>query len=226
MTPRLVLSGPHDNMIVRVIADRTTRRYEELESLAQLPTKKMINCASNNYGGFSRLEHDAGKLIHGAISRLPFAPGPDELEQAVQVEGATYMGFEACELAPSGFSSNILAFRTVYGLAKTQGKLCIFLCDKDCHNSMFTGGFNNKGAMTHKFNNNDINGLEIKLRRYRVAYPKALVCVAVEGIYRYVSDLVICRNILIYIQQYGRIRGTYSRYPCTQDDLQLHSAGQ
>jgi 7-keto-8-aminopelargonate synthetase-like enzyme len=91
---------------------------------------------------------------------------------------------------------------------------------------MFTGGFNNKGAMTHKFNHNDINGLEIKLRRYRVAYPKALVCVAVEGIYRYVSDLVICRNILIYIQQYGRIRGTYSRYPCTQDDLQLHSAGQ
>jgi hypothetical protein len=64
---------------------------------------------------------------------------------------------------------------------------------------MFTRGFNNKGAITYKFNYNDINGLKIKLRRYRVAYLKALVYIAIEGIYRYVLDLIICRNILIYI---------------------------
>lgn len=184
MTPRLVLPGPHDNMLVRVIPDKTTRRYEELESLEQFPTKQIINCASNNYGGFSRLEHNAERLIHSAITRLPFAPGPNELEQAVQAEGARYMGFESCELAPWGFSSNILAFRTVFELARSQDKLCIFLCEMDCRNSMFTGALNNKGAMTHKFKHNDINDLEIKLRRYKANYPNALVCVAVEGIYR------------------------------------------
>lgn len=184
MTPRLVISGPHHDMVVRVIPDRVTRRYEELESLEHFTTQRMINCASNNYGGFSKLEHDSETLIHHAISKLPFAPGPNELEQAVQAEGARYMGFDACELAPSGFSSNILAFRTVFEFARSQGRLCIFLCDKDCHNSMFTGAYNNKDAMTHKFDHNNINDLEIKLRRYRTIHPTALVCVAIEGIYR------------------------------------------
>lgn len=166
-----------------MIPKGVTRRYEELKDIDKFPEKEMINCVSNNYGGFSKLEDDATDLIEQTISVLPFTDGPEELESTLRKECAAYMGFDVCELAPSGFSSNMLAFQTVSNLAEATGKKCIFLCDRDCHNSMFTGAYTNKTVVTHKFDHNDINDLEHKLRILKQQDPGAFVCVAVEGLY-------------------------------------------
>ena len=108
------------------------------------------------------------------------------MEMQVRSECAAYMKFDACVTAPSGFSTNVLAFSTVAGVARCQGRNLVFLGDRDCHNSMFTGAFFNREARVHKFDHNDLTDLEYKLRMYREQDPSAFVCVAVEGIYRYV----------------------------------------
>lgn len=151
----------------------------------ELPTKQIINCASNNYAGFSRLEGRAEALIEHTLTRLPFAPGPSALKDAAKAELRQYMGFDACEFMPSGFSSNLLAFRTVRASARAQARPCIFLCDRDCHNSLITGAItNSKGyAATYKFGHNDITDLELKLQAIKQQLLNAYVCVVVEGIY-------------------------------------------
>ena len=146
----------------------------------------MINCASNNYGGFTELEPGTAKVMETGLRQLPFCPPPPLLEETVHSICAQYMGFDEALTAPSGSSTNVLAFATVAGVAATQGRRLVFLLDRDCHNSMFTGAFYCKGAEIHKFDHNDITDLEYKLRMYREQDPEAFVCVAVEGIYRYV----------------------------------------
>ncbi|KAI9695781.1 MAG: hypothetical protein M1836_006047 [Candelina mexicana] len=181
--PRLVTSGPHNRMIVRNIPASTTRQYEEIPDLSIFPETEYINCASNNYGGFSRLEASAMKVVEAGLRSLPFCPPPQLLEDKVNSTCAGYMGFDEAFTAPSGFSTNVLAFATVAGVAAKQGRGMVFLMDRDCHNSMFTGAFYNKGARVHKFDHNDLGDLEFKLRCYREQDPMAFVCVAVEGIY-------------------------------------------
>lgn len=203
MTPRLVIKGPHEHLHVRVIPKSTTRQYEELKHIDTFPEKEMINCVSNNYGGFSKLEDDATDLIDHTISTLPFTDGPEELEITLRKECTAYMGFDLCELAPSGFSSNVLAFQTVNNLAQASGKTCIFLCDRDCHNSMFTGAYTNKNAVTHKFDHNDITDLEYKLRTLKQKDPEAFVCVAVEGLYSMEGTTAPIPAILALKKLYG-----------------------
>ena len=183
--PRLVTSGPHTRMTIKDIPNKTTRQYEELKDLSIFPEREMVNCASNNYGGFSQLEYNAEQVVEAGLKTLPFAPAPDHLQTMLRSECASYMGFEACITTPSGFSTNVAAFATVATVAASQGRECVFLCDRDCHNSMFTGAYLNKGARVHKFDHNDITDLDYKLRMYREQAPRALICVAVEGIYRY-----------------------------------------
>ena len=175
--------------MVRVIPKNITRQYEELDNLDDFPCKEVINCASNNYGGFTLLEQDLSKLLQKGLYKLPFAASLQQLELEVRTVCAGYMGFNACVTAPSGFSTNILAFSTVTSVAEQQGRACVFLCDRDCHNSMFTGAYMNKKAITHKFNHNDMTDLKVKLEFAHKKYPNALICVAIEGIYRcYISD--------------------------------------
>lgn len=171
--------------------DKVTRRYEEGDfDMSTVEPVELINCASNNYGGFTDLEYGAEKVIKAALLKLPFAPAPRALELQVRRECEAYMGFDACVTAPSGFSTNVLAFRTAQEVASSLGRKLVFLCDRDCHNSMFTGAYFNKDARTHKFNHNDLTDLEYKLRMYREQDPSAFICVAVEGIYRYL-DLIL-----------------------------------
>ncbi|KAI9715084.1 MAG: hypothetical protein M1812_006202 [Candelaria pacifica] len=181
--PRLVTSGPHNRMTIRNIPASTTRQYEEIPDLSIFPETETINCASNNYGGFSRLEASSMKVVEAGLRSLPFCPPPQLLEDHVKSTCAGYMGFDEAFTAPSGFSTNVLAFATVAGVAAKQGRGVVFMMDRDCHNSMFTGAFYNKGAKVHKFNHNDLGDLEFKLRCYREQDPMAFVCVAVEGIY-------------------------------------------
>ena len=171
-------------MTIRNIPAKTTRQYEELEDLTMFKKSEIVNCASNNYGGYSRLEFQSQEVIKSGLRSLPFCPPPAALEESVKYECARYMGFEQAFTAPSGFSTNILAFSTVAGVAKSQGRNLVFLLDRDCHNSMFTGAFYNKGAKVHKFGHNDIGDLEYKLRMYREQAPSTFICVAIEGIYR------------------------------------------
>lgn len=145
---------------------------------------EIINCASNNYGGFTEHEYRSGEIIEAALQKLPFAPAPTSLEDRVRAKCAEYMECDACVTAPSGFSTNRLIFATVAGVARNQGRKLVFFCDRDSHNSMFTGAYFNKEAEVHKFDHNDLTDLEYKLRMYREQDPTALVCVAVEGIYR------------------------------------------
>ncbi|KAI9817369.1 MAG: hypothetical protein M1832_004676 [Thelocarpon impressellum] len=184
--PRLVTSGPHTRMTVKMIPDHVTRQYETLDNIAEFPEQELVNCASNNYGGFSRLEHTAEELVEAGLLMLPFAPAPQHLQSMLRSECASYMGFDSCITTPSGFSTNVAAFATVAAVARAQGRDLVFLCDRDCHNSMFTGAYLNKGSQIHKFDHNDITDLDYKLRMYREQAPDALVCVAVEGIYRWV----------------------------------------
>jgi serine palmitoyltransferase len=184
--PRVVTSGPYNRIMTRLIPAKVTRRYEENYDLSLVKPVELVNCASNNYGGFSQLEYGAEKVIESALHKLPFAPAPAALELQVRRECAAYMKFDACVTAPSGFSTNVLAFTTAAGIARSQGRKLVFLCDRDCHNSMFTGAYLNKEARVHKFDHNDLTDLEYKLRMYREQDPSAFVCVAVEGIYRYV----------------------------------------
>lgn len=171
-------------MMVRIVPENSTRRYEELDVIDDFPCKEVINCASNNYGGFTLLEQDLSNLLQKGLHQLPFAPSLPLLELEVRTECARYMGFNTCAIAPSGFSTNILAFSTVASVAERQGRTCVFLCDWDCHNSMFTGAYMNKRAITHKFDHNDMTDLKAKLDFVHKKYPNALVCVAIEGLYR------------------------------------------
>lgn len=184
--PRVLTTGPYNKFTTKYIPPTVTRRFEEDYDLESLETFDFINCASNNYGGFSQLEFGAEKAIASALQKLPFAPAPPDLETQVRRECAAYMECEACVTAPSGFSTNVLAFGTVAGVARNLGRKMVFICDRDCHNSMFTGAYLNQEARTHKFDHNDLTDLEYKLRMYREQDPSAFVCVAIEGIYRYV----------------------------------------
>ncbi len=208
--PRIVTSGPFNRIMIKLIPPKVTRRYEEDYDLSLVGTVELLNCASNNYGGFSRLEYGAEKVIESALHKLPFAPGPAAMELQVRSECAAYMGFDACVTAPSGFSTNVLAFATVAGVARSQGRKMVFLCDRDCHNSMFTGAFLNKEARTHKFDHNDLTDLEYKLRMYREQDPSAFICVAVEGIYRYVHRFdTQQRRLHIYLEAWRK-----ADFPC------------
>jgi serine palmitoyltransferase len=165
--------------------DKVTRRYEEGDfDMPSAEPVELINCASKNYGGSTDLEFGAEKVIVAALLKLPFAPALRVLELQVRRECEAYMGFNACATAPSGFSTNVLAFRTAQEIATSLGRKLVFLCDRDCHNSMFTGAYFNKEARAHKFNHNHLTDLKYKLRMYREQDPNAFICVIVEGIYR------------------------------------------
>lgn len=200
-------------MMVKTIPAATTRQYEEIEDLDVFPETEILNCASNNYGGFSNLElePESTKVIEAGLRSLPFCPPPQLLEDHVKTVCARYMGFDEAFTAPSGFSSNVLAFATVAGVAARQGRHVVFLMDRDCHNSMFTGAFYNKGAKVHKFNHNDIGDLEFKLRMYRDQDPVAFICVAIEGIYRFVVQFWFSRYYA-NLKKHGGINIPWSRY--------------
>ncbi|KAL4954542.1 a-oxoamine synthase fum8 [Aspergillus filifer] len=203
--PRVVVSGPYPRMAVRMIPPHVTRLYEESYDLSLVTPTELINCASNNYGGFTQLSLEPGaeKVMEDALQKLPFAPAPAALEPTVLKECAEYMGFDAAATAPSGFSTNVLGFATAAGVAKSLGKKLVFLCDRDCHNSMFTGAFFNKTARTHKFDHSDLTDLEYKLRMYREQDPAAFIVVAVEGIYSMEGSVPPIPAILALKKVYG-----------------------
>lgn len=180
----MVLSAPHDRIIVKTIPDSMTRDYEELDDLSQCPVREIVNAASNNYGGFTRYEYNSASLIEATLQHLPFNPAPPDLEARVRKDIAAYMAAEACVTTLAGFGANILGFRTVAQVATKMGKRCIFLMDKDSHSSMFIGAYMNGDAIFHKFKHNDIADLEYKLRILRKTDAAAFVCVALEGVYR------------------------------------------
>lgn len=176
-------------MIVRKVP-KLDAYWEENEDLTRYPEQEVVNCASSNYGGFAYLEHGIEDVMRSAIEKLPWCPAPPALEQRLRKTAADYFGADACVTAPSGFGANLIAFESIANIAKSQGRQMVFLCDGDSHNSMLTGSFYQKGATIHKFHHNDIGDLEFKLRMYRGQSPSALICVAVEGIYRYVIVLI------------------------------------
>ncbi|KAF5711980.1 fumonisin biosynthetic aminotransferase Fum8 [Fusarium globosum] len=182
LNPRILLSAPHDRVLVRTIPSSMTRDYEELDDFSACAEREIVNAGSNNYGGFSRSEHNSASLIESTLRLLPFNPAPIELSSRVHQELAAYIGSKACATTASGFSANLLAFKTVAETAKQLGRQCIFLLDAESHASMFTGAFINKRATTHRFKHNDITDLEYKLRILKAKQPDAHVCVAVEAI--------------------------------------------
>ncbi|PNP80106.1 Fum8p [Fusarium nygamai] len=183
LNPRILLSAPHDRVLIRTIPSSMTRDYEELDDFSACPEREIMNAGSNNYGGFSRSEHNSASLIETTLRLLPFNPPPIELASHVNEELATYMGSKACSTTTSGFSANLLAFTTAAQTAEKLGRHCVFLLDAESHASMFTGAFINKRATTHRFKHNDITDLEYKLRILKAKEPDAHVCVAIEGIY-------------------------------------------
>ncbi|KAI2951053.1 hypothetical protein CBS147321_1322 [Aspergillus niger] len=183
MDPRLILGAPKSRMLVRTIPESVTRDYEELDDLSQCPTREVVNAASNNYGGFTHYEHRSAELIQSTLSQLPFNPAPMKLEARARKDLAAYMSAEVCVTTTSGFGANILAFRTVAETAAALSRRCIFLMDRDCHSSMFTGAFMNERATSYRFKHNDLGDLEYKLRLLYEKAPDAFVCVAVEGLY-------------------------------------------
>ncbi|KAF5978120.1 fumonisin biosynthetic aminotransferase Fum8 [Fusarium coicis] len=182
LNPRILLSAPHDRVLIRTIPSSMTRDYEELDDFSACPEREIVNAGSNNYGGFSRSEHDSASLIETTLRLLPFNPPPIELASRVNEELAKYMGSKACSTTTSGFSANLLAFTTAAQTAEKLGRHCVFLLDAESHASMFTGAFINKRATTHRFKHNDITDLEYKLRILKAKEPDAHVCVAVEAI--------------------------------------------
>ncbi|EWG36199.1 hypothetical protein FVEG_14635 [Fusarium verticillioides 7600] len=190
LNPRILLSAPHDRVLIRTIPSSMTRDYEELDDFSACPQREIVNAGSNNYGGFSRAEHNSASLIETTLRLLPFNPPPIELASRVNEELATYLGSKACSTTTSGFSANLLAFTTAAQTAEKLGRHCVFLLDAESHASMFTGAFVNKRATTHRFKHNDITDLEFKLRILKAKEPDAHVCVAIEGIYRQVDSTV------------------------------------
>ncbi|KAF5269053.1 hypothetical protein FOXYS1_48 [Fusarium oxysporum] len=191
LNPRILLSAPHDRVLIRTIPSSMTRDYEELDDFSACPEREIVNAGSNNYGGFSRSEHNSASLIETTLRLLPFNPPPTELSSRVNEELAAYMGSKTCATTTSGFSANLLAFQTAAQTAEKLGRHCIFLLDAESHASMFTGAFINKRATTHRFKHNDITDLEYKLRVLKAKEPDAHVCVAIEGIYRQVDSTVL-----------------------------------
>ncbi len=146
--PRLVTSGPHNRMTVRTIPG-SIPQWELLDDLTGFPEKEVLSCASSNYAGFSKLEHDMENVIESAIRTLPWCPAPPALEERLRKTCAEYMGFEACITAPFGFGIKLIAFESIANIAKVQGCQMVFLRDRDAHNSTLTGCFYQKEAKVH-----------------------------------------------------------------------------
>lgn len=200
---RLLASGPRDHIELYRPQDAEAYRDDRLGSLEGLPTLKLTNLASNNYGAFAQLEPGALALLQLALQTLPMTPAPPALEDEVRREFVRFMGFGACELASSGFNCNMLAFRAVVDAAKSQGRLCVFLCDRESHSSMWTGAYANKEATTLKFDHNCAKDLEAQLRRCQKEWPGALVCVAVEGTYSMEGSVPPLPAMLALKKTYG-----------------------
>ena len=224
--PRIVTSGPHNRLTIRDIPLSKNPQFEDTEDLSIFPEREIINCASNNYGGFADLEPGMDKVIEAGLRSLPFCPPPQPLEDLSRTECARYMGFDEAFTAPAGFSTNVLAFATMAGVGAAQGRHVVFLMDRDCHNSMFTGAFYNKGARVHKFNHNDIGDLESKLRMYRDQDPLAFVCVAVEGVYRFVMRLFSAWSVRLILKKHGGRSFPSSCNPSPQTPVQLLATGR
>ena len=94
------------------------------------------------------------------------------------------MGFELCLTAPSGFSCNVLGLSIVAQVASKNEQQCIFLCDRDLHNSLFTGAYMQMDANVLKFEHNDPWDLEAKLESLSNEKALQMICVVIEGIYR------------------------------------------
>lgn len=202
--PRLLASGPRDHIELYRLQDTEAYRSGRLGSLEGLPTLKLTNLASNNYGGFAQLEAGALDLLQLALQTLPMTPVPSALEEEVRHEFLKFMGgFEACELASSGFNCNMLAFRAVVDTAKSQGRPCVFLCDRESHSSMWTGAYANKEATTLKFDHNCVTDLDAQLRHCQRKWPGALVCVAIEGTYSMEGSVPPLPAILALKKTYG-----------------------
>lgn len=185
--PHIVTARPNNRILTRLLPAHVTRRYEESYDFSSVDPVPLINCACNNYAGFADLEYGTESVISRALQTLPFVPAPKGLEDTVRTECARFLSCEVCVTVPSGYGTNVAAFASVTAAAKRQGRKCVILCDADCHNSMFTGAFYCKDASVHRFAHNDLTDLEFKLRMYREQAPDTSVCVAVEGIYRYVK---------------------------------------
>lgn len=214
--PRLLASGPSEHIELYRLSDVEAYRAGKLESLAGLPTHRLINLASNNYGGFAQLENEPGaaRLQELALRVLPMTPAPPALEDAVRDAFIMFMegSFDACELSSSGFSSNMLAFTTVADTAAAQGRSLVFLCDRDSHSSMWTGAYSNSNSnsnaknatcRTLKFVHNSVADLDAQLRECRRQWPDALVCVAIEGTYSMEGTVPPLPAILALKKQYG-----------------------
>ncbi|MCJ1405277.1 hypothetical protein MMC11_008504 [Xylographa trunciseda] len=201
--PRLLLSGPFRKFLVRVIPDHVTKQYEELEDLDSFAQRELINCASNNYGGFTELEGQQTDLLKKALCMLPFAPAPPSLDQSVRAACADYMGFDQCLTAPSGYSTNILAFRLVAEVAKKESKQCVFICDADSHNSMLTGASMNPDVILERFAHHDTTDLEHRLQHHQNRNPNALICVAIEGLYSMEGSVPPLPDVLALKRSYG-----------------------
>ena len=158
--------------------------------------KKLTNWATFNHNMLPDMFGTARATVEDVLRRLPLTLGEnDRLESRATATCAAYMGYHGCMFASSGFTATLLAFTKIARWARQNHRTCIFLYDSGAHSSLPTGAIqaacigvtqvdNAADVLAYAFRHNDMKHLEYIL--LNACPQEALVCVAIEGLYRLV----------------------------------------
>lgn len=159
-----------------------------------------IDFASNDYLGFSNhpkilqdsLEKCKQAQHFGATSSRLLS-GNYALYEEVEKNFASFLAKESALIFSSGYQLNVSLFKSL--LSKDD----IVFCDKLIHASIIDG-LKLAESPFKRFKHNDIDHLEILLKKYRHQYKKAWI--VVEGIYSMDGDLCPLKQIIKLKKKY------------------------
>ncbi|KAF2093019.1 PLP-dependent transferase [Rhizodiscina lignyota] len=171
-----VLEPFYENRIPRVLVTDAGRvvGYRNLDRKILYK----INAASNSYSSLIRLDENCLALEEKALKELmPQASHTfsRKLVKALEGEIAEFVGDTYGMVTSTGYTANVAAMIAI------TGPRTIWLLDSDSHNSMITSARAAGALRLVKFENNNFEDLEDKLRM--VQYDCDEIIVGIEGLY-------------------------------------------
>jgi 8-amino-7-oxononanoate synthase len=166
----------------------------------QIHGRRLIMVGSNNYLGLTH-HHKVLEAAQKALlkygtscSGSRFLNGTLELHEELERRLARFMGKEAALCFSTGFQTNLGAISAICG------KDDVILCDRENHASIIDG-CRLSFADLRRFRHNDMEDLEVQLRRAREQGRGVLI--VVDGLYSMMGDLADLTTITRLARQYG-----------------------
>lgn len=143
----------------------------------------VVNGASHNYAGFYSPTTESEELQRLCLELLPVSDSDAVplLRDAVHAAIAGFFDSDFCFTTSTGYGANYVALPALIDPTRT-----VVVVDRVCHNSIFTGVYLGRCSEIHKFNHNDMFGLESTLKNLPRNSDQDVI-VIVEGLYRFVA---------------------------------------